>query len=62
MAAKKKTKKKVKKSDVRESKDSKDKDDLRGKEWSKILCGKAHFDELKVDFEYIDSVEQIRCQ
>lgn len=33
---------------VRESKGTKDKDDLRSKEWSKILCGKAHFDELRV--------------
>lgn len=47
---------------VRESKGTKDKEALRGKEWSKILCGKAHFDELKVDFDHIDSVEQIRCK
>lgn len=47
---------------VRESKGTKDKDELRGKEWSKIQCGKAHFDELKVDFEHIASVNEIRCK
>lgn len=46
---------------VRESKGSTDQDDLRNREWAKIICGKAHFDELNVDFEYIDSAEQIRC-
>ena len=38
-----------------------EKDETRGKEWNKIVCGKAHFEELKVDFEHIDNVEQIRC-
>ena len=47
---------------VRETKGATEREELRGKEWSKILCGKAHFNELKVDFEHISSVEKIRCK
>lgn len=47
---------------VRESKSSMDKEDLRNREWARIQCGKAHFKELHVDFEYISSADQIRCK
>lgn len=44
---------------VRETKGSVDKDDLRTSEQMKIDCGKAHFDELEVDFKVVKSAEAV---
>jgi type III restriction enzyme len=45
---------------VRETKGAVDPQNLRGKEWQKILCGKAHFsDALGVDFRAVDKVEDL---
>jgi type III restriction enzyme len=44
---------------VRETKSTKDQLKLRGSEWSKIQCGKAHFDTLKVDFDHVVSASEI---
>jgi type III restriction enzyme len=44
---------------VRETKTSKDKLKLRGTEWGKLKCGKAHFDALGVDFDHITSPEEV---
>ena len=38
---------------VRETKSTKDQLKLRGSEWAKIQCGRAHFDTLSVDFDHI---------
>ena len=44
---------------VRETKATKDQLKLRGSEWAKIQCGRAHFDTLQVDFEYVTSASQV---
>ena len=44
---------------VRETKGTKDELKLRGAEWAKIRCGKAHFDELGVDFAHVVSANEI---
>ena len=44
---------------VRETKGTKDELKLRSAEWSKIRCGKAHFDELGVDFAHIVSAKEV---
>ena len=44
---------------VRETKSSKDQLKLRGSEWAKIQCGKAHFEELGVDFEPVTKAEEV---
>ena len=44
---------------VRETKSTKDQLKLRGSEWAKIQCGKAHFDTLKVDFSHVVSASEI---
>lgn len=38
---------------VRETKGTKEELKMRGSEWSKIQCGKAHFEELGVDFDHV---------
>lgn len=38
---------------VRETKGTKDELKMRGSEWAKIQCGKAHFTELGVDFDHV---------
>lgn len=40
---------------VRETKGTRDELKLRGSEWAKIQCGRAHFGELGVDFDYVIS-------
>ena len=32
---------------------------LRGAEWEKIRCGKAHFDSLGVDFKHVTSATEV---
>lgn len=44
---------------VRETKSTKDQLKLRGSEWSKIQCGKAHFDTLQVDFAHVTTANEI---
>ncbi|NUQ75912.1 MAG: DEAD/DEAH box helicase family protein [Polyangiaceae bacterium] len=44
---------------VRETKSTKDQLKLRGVEWAKIQCGKAHFDELGVDFKPVTSPDEV---
>jgi type III restriction enzyme len=44
---------------VRETKSTKDQLKLRGSEWAKIQCGKAHFDILNVDFAHVVSASEI---
>lgn len=44
---------------VRETKSTKEQLKLRGSEWAKIQCGRAHFDTLKVDFDYATSARDI---
>lgn len=44
---------------VRETKSTKDQLKLRGSEWAKIQCGKAHFDSLQVDFAHVTSALEI---
>ena len=44
---------------VRETKNTKDISKLRPSEKEKILCGKAHFDALGVDFEVVTSSQEI---
>lgn len=44
---------------IRETKATTDQMLLRGSEWAKIECGKAHFDELGVDFRHISSADQL---
>ena len=44
---------------VRETKSTKDQLKLRGSEWAKIQCGKAHFDTLHVDFAHVVSASEI---
>jgi len=44
---------------VRETKSTKDQLKLRGSEWAKIQCGKAHFDTLGVDFAHIVSASEV---
>lgn len=46
---------------VRETKGAKAEMSLRGAEWAKIKCGKAHFDSLKtdVDFAHVTSAAEI---
>lgn len=44
---------------VRETKGTTDIKNLRGTEAEKIHCGKAHFKEIKVDYEVVTNVEQI---
>ncbi len=44
---------------VRETKGTTDELKLRGAEWAKIRCGKAHFDELGVDFAHVVSAKEI---
>jgi type III restriction enzyme len=44
---------------VRETKGSIDKSALRGEELGKILCGKAHFSILGVDFQAVSSASEI---
>jgi type III restriction enzyme len=45
---------------VRETKSTKDPLKLRGGEWAKILCGKAHFGALGVDFDVVTGPQEIR--
>jgi type III restriction enzyme len=44
---------------VRETKSSKDQLKLRGSEWAKITCGRAHFETLGVDFGHIVSATEV---
>lgn len=44
---------------VRETKATKDELALRGAEWEKIRCGKAHFDALGVDFKHVTSATEV---
>ncbi|OFZ68889.1 MAG: DEAD/DEAH box helicase [Betaproteobacteria bacterium RBG_16_56_24] len=44
---------------VRETKSTKDQLKLRGSEWAKIQCGKAHFDTLKVGFAHVTSANDV---
>ena len=44
---------------VRETKSTKDQLKLRGSEWAKIQCGKAHFDTLQVDFKHVLSANEV---
>lgn len=44
---------------VRETKSTKDQLKLRGSEWAKIQCGKAHFEMLGVDFQHIVSAASV---
>jgi len=44
---------------VRETKATKDQFALRGAEWEKIRCGKAHFDALGVDFKHVTSATEV---
>jgi len=44
---------------VRETKSTKEQLRLRGSEWNKIQCGKAHFNTLGVDFAHIVSANEI---
>jgi type III restriction enzyme len=44
---------------VRETKSTKDKDQLRDVEYDKIRCGQAHFKILEVDFDYVTSAEEV---
>lgn len=44
---------------VRETKSTKDQLKLRGSEWAKIQCGKAHFETLQVDFAHVTSANEI---
>ncbi len=45
---------------VRETKGTRDQIALRGSEWDKIQCGKAHFQSLGVDFEHVVSASEIQ--
>jgi type III restriction enzyme len=38
---------------VRETKGTREELKMRGSEWAKIQCGKAHFEELGVDFDHV---------
>jgi type III restriction enzyme len=44
---------------VRETKSTKDQLKLRGSEWAKIQCGKAHFDSLGVDFAHVTRANEV---
>jgi len=44
---------------VRETKSSKDQLKLRGSEWAKIQCGRAHFEALGVDFDPVTKPEEV---
>jgi type III restriction enzyme len=44
---------------VRETKSTKDQLKLRGSEWAKIKCGKAHFETLNVDFDHVVSASDV---
>lgn len=44
---------------VRETKGTKEQIKLRGLEWAKLQCGKAHFDELGVDFKHVTSASAV---
>ena len=44
---------------VRETKSTKDQLKLRGSEWAKIQCGKAHFNTLQVDFAHVVSAADV---
>ena len=44
---------------VRETKGTKDQFKLRGAEWAKIQCGKAHFEELRVDFAHVTNAFEV---
>jgi type III restriction enzyme len=44
---------------VRETKSTKEQLKLRGSEWAKIQCGKAHFGSLAVDFAHVTSPGEI---
>jgi type III restriction enzyme len=44
---------------VRETKATKDQLALRGAEWEKIRCGKAHFNALGVDFKQVISATEV---
>jgi type III restriction enzyme len=44
---------------MRETKATKDQLKLRGSEWAKIQCGKAHFDSLQVDFAHVTTANEI---
>ncbi|OJW56236.1 MAG: DEAD/DEAH box helicase [Thiobacillus sp. 65-1059] len=44
---------------VRETKSTKEELKLRGSEWAKIQCGKAHFDALGVDFAHVTKATEV---
>ena len=44
---------------VRETKGTRQQMALRGQEWDKIQCGKAHFKTLNVDFDHVVSASEI---
>lgn len=44
---------------VRETKGTDDHTKLRVSEWQKIQCGKKHFDEIGVDYEWVQSADQV---
>jgi type III restriction enzyme len=44
---------------VRETKSTTDQLKLRGSEWAKIQCGKAHFDTLQVDFSHVTTANEV---
>lgn len=45
---------------VRETKGTREELELRGSEWMKIQCGKAHFESLGVDYAHVVSASEIR--
>jgi type III restriction enzyme len=44
---------------VRETKGTKEQIKLRATEWAKLQCGKAHFDELGVDFKHVTHANEV---
>jgi type III restriction enzyme len=44
---------------VRETKGTKEELKLRPTELAKIQCGKAHFDEIKVDYDWIEKATDV---
>lgn len=44
---------------VRETKSTKEELKLRGSEWAKIQCGKAHFESLGVDFAHVTKATEV---
>ena len=45
---------------VRETKGSRDKEELRGREQMKIACARRHFEVIEVDYDVATSAEEFR--